>query len=475
MPKQLRKTKIVCTLGPATESVLVLEKLMKAGMNVARLNFSHGNYGKMKEMIENVRQAAKNTGKTIAIFQDLQGPKIRVGDLGEGINLVEGKKYNFVGGDKFDGKNIPIPVKEVIAEIAKGDCLLFGDGDLKVQVTKKIPNGFEAVVIYGGLLKSKKGIIGENKTFSLSALTTKDYEDIDWGYKNKIGFDYIAFSFVKSAEDVRTLKAYLKKKHKDTRTKVIVKFETAEAVQNMDEIVTETDALMVARGDLALEVPYPEMPIIQKKLVEKCIAVGKPVIVATNMLESMIVNPLPTRAEVTDISNAVWQRASAIMLSGETSVGKFPVRCVEVMDKIARRVEEEQRNYLFEVPPSSELDREMTRHAAQVAKNLDTDMIVVFTLTGRMAKLISKCRPTVPIIAFTENERSARQLALHWGVYAEVIKFHKNPEIMVEESIEALKNGKEIRIQKGHNLVIVSDILIGRDRVNSALQVCKIN
>lgn len=469
MPKQLRKTKIICTLGPATETSAVLEKLMKTGMNVARLNFSHGNYAKMLEMIKNVRKTAKKLEKNVAIFQDLQGPKIRVGDLGEGVELVEGKKYTFVGGTEFDGKNIPIPVKEVIHEIQKGECLLFGDGDLKVEVTKKIKNGFEAKVIYGGLLKSKKGIIGENKTFSLSALTKKDYEDIDWGYANKIGFDYIAFSFVKSAEDVRTLREYLKKKHKDEKTKIIVKFETAEAVANMDAIVAETDAIMVARGDLALEVPYPEMPIIQKKLVEKCIEMGKPVIVATNMLESMIVNPLPTRAEVTDIANAVWQRASAIMLSGETSVGKFPVRCVEVMDRIARRVELEQRNEIFAVPIADDLDKEMTRNAAQTAKNLDADAIIVFTLTGRMAGLISKCRPTVPIFAFTETEECARRLALHWGIYAKVIKFHKNPEEVMNEAIHSLKKNKDI--QKGHNIVVVSDILVGKEWVDSALQV----
>lgn len=472
MPKQLRKTKIVCTLGPATESVSVLEKLMKTGMNVARLNFSHGSYDKMQEMINNVRKAAKKTGKNIAIFQDLQGPKIRVGDLGDGIELVEGKKYTFVGGTKFDGKNIPIPVKEVIKEIKKGDCLLFGDGDLKVEVVKKVPNGFEAKVIYGGLLKSKKGIIGENKTFSLSALTKKDYADIDWGYKNKIGFDYIAFSFVKSADDVRTLKNYLKKKHKDDKIKVIVKFETAEAVKNMDEIVEETDAIMVARGDLGLEVPFPEMPIIQKRLVEKCIALGKPVIVATNMLESMIVNPLPTRAEVTDIANAVWQRASAVMLSGETSVGRFPARCVESMDRIARRVEQEQRGEIFAVEPKNDLDWEMTRHASQAAKNLDADAIIVFTQTGRMASLISKCRPNVPIFAFTETEECARRLALHWGVYSRVVKFQKNPEVMINAAIKDLRKSRDL--QKGHNVVFISDILVGKDRVNSALQVRKI-
>ncbi len=473
MPKQLRKTKIVCTLGPATESVAVLEKLMKAGMNVARLNFSHGSYEKMAEMVKNVRTAAQKTGKNIAIFQDLQGPKIRVGDLGEGVELVEGKKYTFVGGDKFDGKNIPIPVKEVIKEIEKGDCLLFGDGDLKVEVVKKVQNGFEAKVIYGGLLKSKKGIIGENKTFSLSALTKKDYADIDWAYKNKIGFDYIAFSFVKSAEDVRTLKNYLKKKHKDTATKIIVKFETAEAVKNMDEIVEETDAIMVARGDLALEVPYPEMPIIQKKLIKKCIEQGKMVIVATNMLESMIQNPLPTRAEVTDISNAVWQRTGAIMLSGETSVGRFPERCVEVMDRISRRVEEEQNNKLLEVESKNDLNWEMTRHAAQAAKNLDADAIVVFTKTGNMASLMSKCRPTVPVFAFTEDNACARRLALSWGVYAKTMKFANNPEIMVGAAIKNLKKSKDIK--KGHNLVVVSDLLIGKERVSSALQVHKVD
>lgn len=469
MPSLLRKTKIVATLGPATDSAKKIEELIRAGVNVFRLNFSHGSYEHMFKIIKNIRAAEKKTGQTVAIFQDLQGPKIRVGDLGDGIELVEGEVYTFVGGTQFDGQKIPIPVKEVIREIKVGDRLLFGDGDLKVRVTKKTRSGFQAKTIYGGLLKSKKGIIGENKTFSLAALTKKDYADIDWAYQNKIHFDYIAFSFVKSAAEVHTLRKYLKDKHGDTDTKIIVKFETALAVENMLEIIDATDVIMVARGDLGLEVPFEELPILQKQITETCLRLGKPAIVATNMLESMIINPLPTRAEVIDIANAVFQRASGIMLSGETSVGRFPVQCVETMDRIARRVEKEQSTEIFKIPGASNLDQEMTRSASYTAKNLNAEAILVFTKTGRMASLISKCRPTVPIFAFTPDKKRAQALSLHWGIYAQHMPFGKNPEAVINKAIGCLKRKKIV--QANHSVVIVSDILVGRTHVDSALQV----
>lgn len=425
MPKN---TKIVVTLWPATESVDKLHVLISAWMNVVRLNFSHWDYSSMLRMINNVRQVSKEVGISIPLIQDLQWPKIRVWLLpSEWIELVEWVIHSFVGGNDYDGKNIPIPVQEVIREIAVWDFLLLDDWYLKLEVVGLKDNWFDAKVLYGWKLTSKKGIIAENKTFSLSALTKKDFSDLDWGYENKIWFEFIAFSFVKSAEDVRQLRAYIKDKHGDETTKIIVKFETALAVKNMESIVAEADVIMVARWDLGLEVPIHYLPAIQKQLVTLCRKYKKTVIVATQMLSSMMEHPIPNRSEVADIANAIYDKSDAIMLSNETSVWKNAIPSVQMMTNIIHetekiQMEKRQHDHIFlQTHKSKDEMTELAKSVFYIAESIDVKNIVVLSKRWYFPSVYSSLRSFIPITVVTASTLVEAQLRLSWWINEVII------------------------------------------------------
>lgn len=474
MSKPVRKTKIICTIGPATWDEENLIKLAKAGMNVARLNMSHGDHESHKKTFNRIRGLEKK-GYSLAIAMDIQGPAIRTGDLPAPLKIKKDDEVTFTikRSPHLPELTTTVSYDEFVKDVSVGDKIIVDNGELEMEIVKKTKTDVIARALESHTLGNRRHINLPGAKVSLPGLTAKDKKDLK--FMIEMDVDYINLSFVRNGKIVRDVRKMIEKAGKNC--KVIAKIENQEALDNIDEILNEADGVMVARGDLGVEVPFEEVPLIQKHLIDNCIETGKPVIVATNMLESMIENPIPTRAEVTDVSTAVFQRSGAIMLSGETTIGKHPFKCVEAMDRIARKVEEELSDQIFKVPADDDLDREMTRSATYTAKNLNASAIIVFTKTGRMAELISKCRPTVPIFAFTDNLSVARKLNLHWGVYSKQVKFTANPEVMIENALKEIKSSKGNScvqgkcLMKGERVIIISDILVGKTRVDSALQV----
>src|SRR3954471_17626739 len=333
----MRKTKIVATLGPATESPEMISKLIAAGVNVFRLNMSHGAHDWIRKIVAMIRGEARAQGSFVGIMMDTQGPAIRTGDLPAALDLKPGQKFTLtVRGEKSEEHHsVDVNYENFVNDISVGDTVLLDNGALQMKVLAKFQNKIECEVLTPGKLGSRRHINLPGVKVSLPALTGKDLADIAMGLE--IGVDYIALSFVREAKDLMQLKAVVS--HADKKPMIIAKIEDQQAVKNLNEIINEADGVMVARGDLGIECPYEELPIIQRKAVKRCLHLGKPVSVATHMLESMIENPMPTRAEITDVANAVFEQSDAIMLSGETTVGKNPLKCLEVFDRIAQRIE----------------------------------------------------------------------------------------------------------------------------------------
>ncbi|MDB6032181.1 MAG: pykF, partial [Verrucomicrobiales bacterium] len=333
----MRKTKIIATLGPATDSPEMLGKLIDAGMNIARLNMSHAPHDWVRRVVADIRAAAKQRSKAVGILMDTQGPAIRTGDLPVPLNLKPGQKFVLtVRGEKSEEvHSVDVNYENFVNDINVGDVVLLDNGQIHMKVLAKNNYKVECEVLTPGVLGSRRHINLPGVRVSLPALTAKDLKDIDVGLE--LNVDYVALSFVREAKDLMQLRAVLSKSAQPPQ--MIAKIEDQQALNNLTEIIQQADGIMVARGDLGIEIPYEELPIVQRKIVKACHRVGKPVIVATHMLESMIENPLPTRAEVTDVANAVFEQADAIMLSGETTVGKYPLKCIEVFDRIAQRIE----------------------------------------------------------------------------------------------------------------------------------------
>ncbi len=460
--KNLKKTKIVATIGPISESVEMLSKLSDKGMNIARINFSHGDKDALVKIAENIKKAEEKTGRIIGLMQDLQGPKIRTGDFVSGsIELKVGKKVeitskNILGtADKFT-----INVKTLFSDTSIGDRIILNDGyqELKIVSKNKKEKTIISKVISGGKIKDRRGASFPDSSLSFSSLTKKDKEDIEW-FATKYKPDFIAFSFVKTAKDVKELRNILKKKKLNPM--IIAKMETSEGIRNFDEILELVDGVMVARGDLGVEVPAEEVPFIQKELVRKCNMAGKPVIVATQMLESMIVNPVPTRAEVSDIANAVLDGADAMMLSAETSVGVNALKAVEIMAKVSRETEIEIKRDLnniignkglpFENQKISEI---ITKHAVSVADEIDTKAMAVFTESGFTAFNVSKFRPEQNVFVFSPSEDVLRKITLSYGLYpakTDIVNTILGAEDLAKDF---LLNEKIIR--KKDNFVIVA-------------------
>ncbi len=420
--KNYKKTKVVATIGPATNNVDTLAKMSKAGMNVARINFSHEQGDSALPILENIRNAEKKSGRTISILQDLSGPKIRTGEFkgGEAI-LKKGKTVKlFVKKMVGDENQFYISYKNLLKDLKKGDRILLNDGKQELKVTKVTKEFLEAKVVVGGFVRDRRGVNFPDTEMSISALTKKDKEDVKFGIKHRV--EFIAFSFVKTASDVRELKRILEKAN--SKAMVISKIETPAAIKNFDEILQESDAIMVARGDLAVEIEPQKVPKIQKEIIRKCNAVGKPVITATQMMDSMINSPVPTRAEVSDISNAILDGTDAIMLSEETAMGKYPVKAIEMMKIIAKEVESTMdyrrflsRDYTYHLKNFVAVEDAVTRYAAKTAEDIDAKMIIALTETGGTARMIARYKPKQEIFVMSPSIRTLRKLAISFGTH----------------------------------------------------------
>jgi pyruvate kinase len=462
----MRRTKIVCTLGPATSSEEKLEQLIRAGMNVARLNFSHGTHEEHLQVLQRVRAIAARLGCPIAILQDLQGPKIRTGVLQDGkpVTLVDNTQVTITTLDIVgNGQVVSTTYKALPQDVKPGDRILLDDGLLELRVASANESDVRCLVVHGGTLGEHKGINLPGVAVSSPALTEKDRDDLRFGIEH--GVDYVALSFVRSPEDVREaqrlMKQYVSEMYGEGDARdipLIAKIEKPEAIDHLDEILAVTGGVMVARGDLGVEMPPEKVPLIQKHLIARCNQHGLPVITATQMLESMVTNPRPTRAEVNDVSNSILDGTDAVMLSAETSVGAFPVEAVQMMARIALETEA---SYHVAGPPIHKhrsLAQAVSHAARALAEDTNVQAIVVLTRTGNSARLISKDRPRVPILAYTPSELVYHQLALWWGVWPNRIDMRGTTEELITLVEERLQDDR--LVQRGEYVVIMGGMPI---------------
>ncbi|WP_149402316.1 pyruvate kinase [Dictyobacter arantiisoli] len=463
----MRRTKIVCTIGPATESEERLEQLIRAGMNVARLNFSHGAHDVHAAVIERVRKISERLGMPVAILQDLQGPKIRVGALQQPVSLVDGSTVTITTRTVTGTSQlIPTTYQNLPQDVKIGDRILLDDGLMELRVLEFNDTDVQCLVINGGLLKQHKGINLPGVNVSAPSLTEKDLEDLRFGVANDV--DYVALSFVRAAKDVIEAKEHIKALQAEYHTggrqepiPLIAKLEKPEAVQNLDEILAVVDGAMVARGDLGVEMAPEQVPLIQKHIITRCNELGLPVITATQMLESMITNPRPTRAEVNDVANAVLDGTDAVMLSAETSVGAFPIEAVAMMGRIAREIELNGNTAIL--PHCERLSQEhAVSHAARaLAEEASVKAIVVFTRSGLSAHLISKDRPLTPIFAYTPSIHVYRRLALWWGISSHTIPLSGTTDELISVVEQRLLDDN--LMQKRDNVVIMGGLPIASE------------
>lgn len=465
-----KRTKIICTIGPASESVKTLEAMVRAGMNVARLNMSHGTHSSHAKLIKNIRAASKRTKEPVALLLDLQGPKIRVGSLPEqGVKFEAGKRIVFTNDitkqetSIQDGK-IPVTYLGLHQDVKAGSRILLDDGLLEVRVVAVKNKDIHAEVVIGGILTSHKGLNLPNVTISIPAITEKDKEDLRFGIAE--GVDFVALSFVRNAKDVYELRKLIQKfganVSGEAPVKIIVKIEKHEALANFDQILEATDAVMVARGDLAIETPAEHVPLYQKEIIEKCRHKAKPVIVATQMLDSMTRNPRPTRAETSDVANAVIDHADAVMLSGESATGKYPVEAVATMAKIVAETESSRYD---DVSMSAEIKEEtkdrvaVTTMAALLARLTKAKLILGASWSGETGRLIAHYRPEVPVVICSPNERVVRQLNLSWGIVPFYMKRVRSVDELIKHLFGLVR--KEKLGKKGDRLVLLSGEFVG--------------
>lgn len=463
----VRKTKIIATLGPATDSPEMLGRLIDSGMNIARLNMSHAPHDWVRRVVKDIRAAAKVRGVSVGILMDTQGPAIRTGDLPVALDLQPGEIFNFTvrGETSEEHRSVDVNYENFINDISVGDTVLVDNGAIHMKVLAKHNNHVKCEVLTPGKLGSRRHINLPGVKVSLPAMTSKDLADIAVGLE--VGVDYVALSFVREPKDIQQLRAVVEKAN--PRPLIVAKIEDQQAIKNINGIIAEADAIMVARGDLGIECPYEELPIIQRKIVKTCLRVGRPVIVATHMLESMINTPHPTRAEITDVANAVYEQADAIMLSGETTVGKYPLKCIEVMDRVASRIERSGGANFQERAEFTSPRQKLVKSAVVMADELRADAIVIFTIRGTMARYTSWMRPRhSKIFAVCESIEMADRLTLLYGVVPVVMPFnHASPEKTINPAIDALK--KQGYVEKGNTVVVVSSIS-AEERIVEAIQ-----
>ena len=441
MLNNIKRTKIVCTLGPASDKEEILRELVKSGLNVCRFNFSHGSHQEHKERMDLVKKVREELGQPVAILLDTKGPEIRTGNFDEPeVLLEEGQKFTITMKDVVGNKEMcTVSYKGLVNDVVPGDTILIDDGLVGLKVEEINGDDIVCIVENSGIVKNHKGVNVPGVKINLPALTEKDIKDIEFGISE--GIDYIAASFVRKASDVLAIREVLENNNA-THIQIISKIENQEGIDNIDSILQVSDGIMVARGDLGVEIPTPEIPIAQKMMIKKCNQLGKPVITATQMLDSMMRNPRPTRAEVTDVANAIYDGTDAIMLSGETAAGKYPVEAVKTMATIAKRTEETLKyNELLKKRKIEDVTvtNAISYATCTTSADLNAKAIISFTTSGHTARMVSKFRPQAPIIATTEDEGVMRRLALVWGVYPVKTSHVGSTDEVVANSIESAK------------------------------------
>jgi pyruvate kinase len=470
----MRKTKIVCTIGPASESVDKLVQLIEAGMNVSRLNFSHGNHEEHAARIINIREAASKTGKNVGILLDTKGPEIRTNDMENGaIELTTGQEC-IVSMTEVLGtpEKFSVTYDQLIDDVHPGAKILLDDGLIGLEVISidKSSNEIKTRVLNSGTLKNKKGVNVPGVSVNLPGITEKDAKDILFGIEQ--GVDFIAASFVRRATDVLEIRQLLEENN-GTHIQIIPKIENQEGVDNINEILEVSDGLMVARGDLGVEIPAEEVPLVQKELIKKCNTLGKPVITATQMLDSMQRNPRPTRAEASDVANAIFDGTDAIMLSGETAAGQYPVEAVQTMHNIASRAEQALDHKELLSARSKDTEHNITdaigQSVAHTALNLEVNAIITPTESGHTARMISKYRPKAPIIAATSNDHVLRRLALVWGVYPQLGQKAETTDEMLAIAVEESVNSG--LVSHGDLVVITAGVPVGEAGTTNLMKI----
>lgn len=466
-----RFAKIVATIGPASQSPDMLRKLFETGVDVFRINFSHGTHETHGKVISTIRQIEKDLKTPVCILADLQGPKLRCGEIADGsIEVRYGSQYNIVNADSTDDpQTIPIPHPELFKAIEIGDTIRFDDGKLSFEIISRDGSNFIGKAQTIGKLSSKKGINLPSRTLPISALTEKDITDLKFATDNDV--DFIALSFVQRVEDVE-----LARKHINGKAALISKIEKPSAVESLDEIVEASDAIMVARGDLGVELPPEQVPLIQRRIVRRCRAAGKPVIVATHMLESMVESTTPTRAEASDVATATLQGADAVMLSAETAVGRHPPTTVAIMDRIIKAVEADEELWTRRTeeapPPIQSSANEITLSASRVAEAEDCRVAIAYTTTGSSAQRLSRDRPRCNILAITPDPRTARKLVLNWGVFPIVTPDVHDFEEMLEKSEKVAR--EFAGALPGDRIVIVAGYPFGRPGSTNTLKISRL-
>ena len=460
----MRKTKIICTLGPATESEGVLREMIEAGANIFRLNMSHAPHDWVRGIVSRIRALSVKMDIIVGILMDTQGPAIRTGDLPTKLNLKVGDIFEFTvrGSKSEENYSVGVNYDGLIDDISVGDTVLVDNGVIHMKVLEKSGNKIRCELLTEGVMGSRRHINLPGVKVNLPPLTEKDLADVALGAE--LGVDFVALSFCREASDVLELRKVLREHSSHAR--IIAKIEDQIAIKNLDDIINTTDAVMVARGDLGIECPMEDLPIIQRRIVQRCIKMGRPVIVATHMLESMIGSPVPTRAEVTDVANAVYEQADAIMLSGETTVGKYPVECVKVLHKVARRIEQSGGAGYAKHALLEDNHQKTVNSAVVLANSLDKAKLLVFTRRGFTADVVSNLRPeNTPIYAFAPSIEVCRQLSLNWGTYPQHLTFDLNPNrTIVDAEMSLVKKGLA---KTGDQLVIFSDLQVGENRFDS--------
>ncbi len=468
----MRKTKIICTLGPAVDSEDMLRKLMLGGMNVARMNFSHGTHEEHKKRIDTFKKIREELGLPLPLLLDTKGPKIRIGNFKDGeITLKQGDSFTLVNDDIIgDSSRVSVDYKALYKDVKKGGRVLINDGLVELEIKDIKGRDIYCTVLNGDVISNHKGVNVPDAKIHLPALTEKDIDDIKFGIENEV--DFIAASFVRKASDIVEIKKVLEK-FGGRDIKVIAKIENREGIQNIDEILKVSDGIMVARGDMGVEIPVEEVPIVQKRLIEKCFRNGKPVITATQMLDSMIRNPRPTRAEASDVANAIYDGTSAIMLSGETASGKYPIESIEVMAKIAEKAENSM-NYWkrfssMQYDMAANVTNAISHATCTTAQDLNASSIITVTHSGHTARMISRFRPACPIIATTIYPRVQRQLSLSWGVLPFLVKEASTTDEMFDMGVEkALESGL---VKNGELVIITAGIPVGISGTTNILKV----
>ena len=459
---RLRKTKIICTLGPASESEEVIRELMLAGMNVARLNFSHGTYEEQRGKLERVKKVREELGLPVALLLDTKGPEIRTGVLEKGrIELKKGQTFVLTTEEIIGNEGrVSITYKDLVKDVKAGDSILIDDGLIGLRVNKVTDKDIICTVENGGTVSNKKGINVPGVSLNMPFISKKDYEDIVFGIEE--GFDYIAASFTRTADDILEIRRILEEKNCN-HIKIIAKIENTQGVENIDDILRVSDGIMIARGDMGVEIPLEEVPVVQKKLIQKIFETGKPVITATQMLDSMIKNPRPTRAETTDVANAIYQGTSAIMLSGETASGQYPVEALKTMVKIALRTEADidynarfKKRTIMERP---DITNAVSHATCTTAVDLDAAAIITVTKSGRTVGMVSKHHPGCLIIGCCMDEYVCRQLNLYWGVQPILLDKEEDANELFKRAVEAAE--KAGLVSRGDLTVLTAGVPLG--------------